>query len=58
MVKGLSSNDYFMQFDKVRDTSIEGLLKKMYEHNFVEAQLQHQADKISIMINCQGMTDF
>ena len=55
MVKGLSSNDYFMQFDKVRGTSIEGLLKKMYEHNFVEAQLQH---KISIMINCQGMTDF
>ena len=36
MVTGLSSNHYFMQSDKVRDTSIEGLLLKMYKHDFVE----------------------
>ena len=37
-----------MQSDKVRDTSIKGLLMKMYEHNFVELQLQHCVKKISI----------
>ena len=37
-----------MQSDKVRDTSIKGLLMKMYEYNFVELQLQHCVKKISI----------
>ena len=37
-----------MQSDKVRDTSIKGLLMKMYEHNFVEPQLEHCANKMSI----------
>ena len=36
VVTGLSSNHDFMQSDKVRDTSIEGLQMKMYEHDFVE----------------------
>ena len=37
-----------MQSDKVRDTSIKGLLMKMYEHNFTEPQLEHCANKMSI----------
>ena len=37
-----------MQSDKVRDASIEGLLIKMYEHNFVEPQLEHCANKMGI----------
>ena len=48
VVTGLPSNHYFMQSDEVRDTSIEGLLMKMYEQSFVEPQLQHWANKISI----------
>ena len=56
VVTGLTSNHYFTQSDKVRDTSIEGLLMKMYKHDFVEPQLQHCANKISIMINCQETT--
>ena len=56
VVTGLTSNHYFTQSDKVRDTSIEGLLMKMYKHDFVEPQLQDCANKISIMINCQETT--
>ena len=41
VVTGLPSNHYFRQSDKVKDTSIEGLFMKMYEHDFVEPQLQH-----------------
>ena len=48
MVTGLPSHHYFTHSDKVRDTSIEGLLMKMYKHNFVEPQLQHCADKVTI----------
>ena len=48
MVTGLPSNHYFTQSHKVRDTSIESLLMKMYKHDFVEPQLQHCANKISI----------
>ena len=57
VVTGLFSNHYFTQSDKVRNTSIESLLMKMYEHDFVEPQLQHCVNKISlIMINYQGTT--
>ena len=56
VVTGLTSNHYFTQSDQVRDTSIAGLLMKMYKHDFVEPQLQHCANKISIMINFQEMT--
>ena len=48
VVTGLPWNHYLMQSDNARDTSIEGLLMKMYEHDFVEPQLQHCANKISI----------
>ena len=48
VVTGLPSNHYFTQSDKVRDTSVEGLLMKIYEHDFVEPQLQHYANKVSI----------
>ena len=48
VVTGLSLNHYFTQSDKVRDTSIEGLLMKMYEHDFVEPQLQHCDNKMNI----------
>ena len=48
VVTGFASNHYFTQSDKVRDTSVEGLLMRIYEHNFVESQLQHSAYKISI----------
>ena len=48
VVTGLPSNHYFTQSDKVRDTSNEGLLMKMYEHDFFEPQLQHCASKIGI----------
>ena len=48
MITGLPSNHYFTQSDKVRDTFIEGLSMKMYEHDFVEPQLQLCANKISI----------
>ena len=48
VVTGLPSNHYFTQSDKVRDTSVEGLLMKIYEHDFVEPQLQHCANKVSI----------
>ena len=41
VVTGLRSNHYFTQSDKVRDTSIEGLLMKMHECDFIESQLQH-----------------
>ena len=37
-----------MQSVKVRDTSIEVSLMKMYEHDFVEPLLQHCANKIGI----------
>ena len=33
---GLPSNHYFTQSDKVRDTSMEDLLMKMYEYDFVK----------------------
>ena len=45
---GLPSNHYFTQSNKVADTSIEGLLMKMYEQGFVVPQLSHFANKISI----------
>ena len=48
VVTGLPSNHHFTQSNKVKDTSIEGLLMKMYEHDFVEPQLQHCDNKISI----------
>ena len=48
VVTGLPLNHYFTQYDKVRDTSTEGLLMKMYEDDFVEPQLQHCANKINI----------
>ena len=48
VVTGLPSNHYLTQSDKVRDTSIEGLLMKMCKQDFVEPQLQHCAIKISI----------
>ena len=58
VVTGLRSNYYYTQSDKVSDTSTEGLLMKMYKHDFTESQLQHSTNKISInMINCQGMTE-
>ena len=44
----LHSNHYFTQYDKVRDTAIEGLLMKLYEHGSIEPQLQHCANKIII----------
>ena len=34
VVTGLLSNHYFTQSDKIRDTSIECLLMKMYDHDF------------------------
>ena len=46
----LPLNKYFTQFEKIRDTSIEGLLTRIYENAFVEPQLHHRANKISI--NC------
>ena len=48
VVTELPSNHYFTQSDKVRDTFIGGLLTKMYEHDFLEPQLQHCVNKISI----------
>ena len=48
VVTRLPSNHYFTQCGKVKDTSIEGLLMKMYEHDFVELQLQQFDNKISI----------
>ena len=48
LVTGVCSNHDFTQSDKVRNTSIEGLLMKMYKHDFVEPQLQHRANKISM----------
>ena len=48
VVTGLPSNHCFMQSDKVRNTSIEGLLMKMYERDFVQPQLQHCGNKINI----------
>ena len=48
VVTGLPSNHCFTQSNKVRNTSIEGLLMKMYERDFVEPQLQHCANKINI----------
>ena len=48
VVTGLCSNHYFTQSDEVRDTSIEDLLMKMFEHDFFEPQLQHRANKIGI----------
>ena len=57
MVKRLPSNDYFMQSDKVRDTSIENLFMKMYEHDFVEPQLQYCASKMSISYNRLSRND-
>ena len=44
----LHSNHYFTQYDKVKDTAIEGLLMKLYEHGSIEPQLQHCANKIII----------
>ena len=48
VVTRLPSNHYFTQCDKVKDTSVEGLLMKMYEHDFAELQLQQCDNKISI----------
>ena len=44
----LHSNHYFTQYDKVRDTAIEGFLMNLYEHGSIEPQLQHCANKIII----------
>ena len=57
VVTGLPLNHYLTQSDEVRNTSIEGSLMKMYDHDFVEPQLQHCANKLCILINCQGMVD-
>ena len=57
VVTGLPSNHYFTQSDKVRYTSIEGLLMKMYKHDFVEPQLQHCANNISINHNKLSRND-
>ena len=51
VVTDFPSNHYFTQCGKIRDTSIEGVLMKMYEYDFVEPQLQHCANKISINYN-------
>ena len=48
LVTGVRSNHDFTQSDKVRNTSIEGLLMKMYKDDFVEPQSQHRANKISM----------
>ena len=48
VVVGLPSNHYFTQSNKVRDNPTEGLLMKMHEHDFIEPQLQHRANKINI----------
>ena len=48
---GLPSNHYFMQSDKVRKTSIEDLLMKMYENAFVGPQLQYIANKMNVLEN-------
>ena len=42
-----------MQFEKIGDTSIEGLLTRIYENGFVQPQLHHSANKISI--NCDKL---
>ena len=57
VVPGLPLNPYFTQSNKVRDTSIEGTLTKMYKHNFVEHQLQHHANKISINYDTSSRND-
>lgn len=49
----LPLNKYFMQFEKIGDTSIEGLLTRIYENGFVQPQLHHSANKISI--NCDKL---
>ena len=51
VVTDFPSRHYFKQCGKIRDTSIEGVLMKMYENDFVEPQLQHCANKISINYN-------
>ena len=51
---GHPSNYYFKQSDKVRDTSIESLLMNIYDHVFVEVQLLHHANKISIKLSRNG----
>ena len=55
VVTGLPSNHYFKQSDKAKDTPIEGLFMKMYEHDFVEPQLQHCDDK-KISINSDKLS--
>ena len=45
VAKELPSNHYL----KVKDSFIEVLLMKMYEHDFVEPQMQHRANKIRII---------
>ena len=50
---GLPSNHYFTQSDKVRKTSIEDLLMKIYENAFVGPQLQHIANKMNVLENSQ-----
>lgn len=48
VVTGIPSNHYFTRSVKVKDASIEGLLIKIYKHDFVEPQLQYCDNKISI----------
>ena len=57
VVTGLLSNHYFTQSDKIRDTSIECLLMKMYDHDFGKPHLQHCANKISTNYNKSSNND-
>ena len=50
VVTGIRSNHYFTRSVKVKDASIEGLSIKIYKRDFIEPQLQHRDNKISI--NC------
>ena len=50
VVTGIPSNHYFTRSVKVKDASIEGLSIKIYKRDFIEPQLQHRDNKISI--NC------
>ena len=49
----LPCNHYSSQSDKVRKTSVEELLMKIYENAFVGPQLQHIANKMNVLENSQ-----
>ena len=53
VAKELPSNHYL----KVKDSFIEVLLMKMYEHDFVEPQMQHRANKIRIIYDKLSRND-